>query len=168
MDEQLKKLKEDIASLGLRFPMSEIAARMNMDRGNFSSYYNGRKSLTEKFLKKFRDAIEGLRPEKSDSYNPVESSSMRYVQEKQASYSRTSTYDLELKIKRLTRENTMLLETLKGLSASLDRLADINRMLTEQVIGLQKNGMAKSVGRNEKKNNIQAIRKVVRSSQKDN
>jgi transcriptional regulator with XRE-family HTH domain len=49
----LEKFREDVRMLRLRLPIAEIANRMGMDKGNISSYLNGRKRPGKKFLQKF-------------------------------------------------------------------------------------------------------------------
>lgn len=52
-----EKLIKAVNYLRLEFPVVEIAEKMNMDKGNISSYLNNRKSVSSNFIKKFEDAF---------------------------------------------------------------------------------------------------------------
>jgi len=51
--ERLEKLKKDIESLKLRFPVATISRRMAVDQGNVSAYLSGKKPISERFLHRF-------------------------------------------------------------------------------------------------------------------
>jgi len=50
---RLEQLKNDIDKLHLRFPITTIAQKMGINKGNVSSYISGRVPLSDNFLKKF-------------------------------------------------------------------------------------------------------------------
>ncbi len=52
-----EKLIKAVNYLRLEFPVVEIAEKMNMDKGNISSYLNNKKSVSANFIKKFEDAF---------------------------------------------------------------------------------------------------------------
>lgn len=56
--ERFKQFRKDVESLQLRFPITEIAERTEWDKGNVSSYYNGKKAPSKNFLKKFHLSFE--------------------------------------------------------------------------------------------------------------
>ncbi|HEY4289454.1 MAG TPA: hypothetical protein VGN00_20270 [Puia sp.] len=51
--DRLKKLKADIDTLNLRFPVTTIAKRLSINKGNVSSYLNEKLPLTQKFIDNF-------------------------------------------------------------------------------------------------------------------
>jgi transcriptional regulator with XRE-family HTH domain len=51
--DRLEQLKNDIDRLHLRFPVTAIAQRMGINKGNVSSYLSGRVPLSDNFLKNF-------------------------------------------------------------------------------------------------------------------
>lgn len=52
-----EKLIKAVNYLRLEFPVVEIADKMNMDKGNISSYLNNKKSVSSNFIKKFEAAF---------------------------------------------------------------------------------------------------------------
>jgi hypothetical protein len=50
---RLEQLKNDIDKLHLRFPVTTIAQKMGINKGNVSSYLSGRVPLSDNFLEKF-------------------------------------------------------------------------------------------------------------------
>jgi len=48
-------LIEAVNSLRLEFPVKEISEAMGIDKGNLSSFLNGKKVVSTKFLQKFAD-----------------------------------------------------------------------------------------------------------------
>jgi hypothetical protein len=51
--QRLKKVKEDIALLGLRFPVTTIAKRTGCDKGNISKALRGKVLCSNKFINRF-------------------------------------------------------------------------------------------------------------------
>ena len=134
--ERLKKFREKVASLQLRFPIATLAEKMEMDRGNFSSYYNGKKRLTEKFLERFYKAVAGMGSEYE--YSEINSIAPAFVQESDHIYQPSQVInELEQKIEYLAKKQAKALENLDKLSSTLDHLNQLVDRISKKVIDFQ-------------------------------
>lgn len=142
---RLEQLKKDIDKLRLRFPISTIAQKVGVNKGNVSSYMSGRVPLSENFLKKFY-AIFGNELERVAMEGASEQGSA--LQEPESDYAAVNSEiyksrDWEKEKERLKNIEYQLATIAKMLKTMLNR-----QKMAEEVY---KNGINKPVIRRKKK-----------------
>jgi len=103
-----EKLIKAVNYLRLEFPVVEIAEKMNMDKGNISSYLNNKKSVSSNFIKKFEEAFN------------IDTSNFEFKPETKNPQQNSEGFTQE-RVAFLINENEFLKETVRELLKTLNK-----------------------------------------------
>jgi transcriptional regulator with XRE-family HTH domain len=124
--EGLERLRRDIASLNLRFPVKTVADRLGVDRGNLSAYLSGKKPIPEKLLQKFYKTFS-----KELSGEATKDATSADFPMEEGYYGTSKSGQQNEEIEQLKKLNGDLNCTVQELLKSNRQLVDSNRMLVE-------------------------------------